>query len=421
MRLSRRLFLHQGALALAALGGPPLFLARAASAVPRAARGKVLIAVFQRGAVDGLSMVVPHAEAAYYEARPTIAIARPATGDSDAAVDLDGVFGLHPGMAPLKPLWDAGSLAVVPACGSPLATRSHFDAQDYMESGTPGVKGTTDGWLARALAMRPVRRPTAFRGVAMGPALPRSLRGEAAALALPSVKGFDVRPVRGPQAGGPDARRGFAALYEGTRDRLLRDAARETFEAMRVLRAANLEATAPAGGAQYPRSRFGEHLSQIAQLIKADLGVEIAFVESGGWDTHVAQGGERGQLANRLGDLAQGLAALTRDLGDGMADVVVLTMSEFGRTVRENGSRGTDHGHGTAMLVLGGPVRGGRVVGRWPGLTREQLFEGRDLAVATDFRDLFGEIAIRHLGVPADVRLFPGHPVDAGRFPGVLG
>lgn len=421
MSLSRRLFIKRGALALAALGGPPMCVGRVAHGAARDDRGKVLIAVFQRGAVDGLSMLVPHAEPAYYDGRPNIAIARPTPGDAESAVDLDGAFGLHPAMVPLKPLWDEGRLAVLPACGSPAATRSHFDAQDYMESGTPGAKATPDGWLARALVARPAARHTAFRGVAMGPSLPRSLRGEAGALALPSVKDVELRSTRGPAPAGPDARRGFADLYGATRDALLHDTARETFGAMRMLRNARLETLTPARGVEYPRSRFGDHLRQVAQLIKADLGVEVAFVESAGWDTHVAQGGARGPLASRLGDLAQGLAALARDLGDRMADVVVITMSEFGRTVRENGGRGTDHGRGTTMLALGGAVRGGRIVGRWPGLDRERLVEGRDLAVTTDFRDLFAEVAIRHLGVAPDARLFPGYPVDAARFPGVLG
>jgi uncharacterized protein (DUF1501 family) len=312
-------------------------------------------------------------------------------------------------MTPLRPLWEAKRLAIVHACGSPAATRSHFDAQDYMESGTPGVKSTPDGWLARGLSARPAARPSPFRAVALGPQLPRILRGEAGAIALQSVRDFDVRQEPMAEAGAVSARRGFEALYEqGVRD-LLHGTGRETVEAVRMLRAADPGRLAPAAGVEYPRSRFGESLRQIAQLIKADVGLEVAFTDSGGWDTHAAQGNERGQLANRLADLAQGLAALDRDLGDRMADVVVLTMSEFGRTVRENGNRGTDHGHATAMMAFGGLVRGGRVYGRWPGLAREQLFEGRDLAVTTDFRQLFAEVSGRHLGVAAPHALFPGY------------
>ena len=403
------------------LGGMPRFLLRAAAAQGTEARRKTLIAVFQRGAVDGLSMVVPHGDPDYYGARGAIAIARPASGQPETTVDLDGFFGLHPALSPLKPLWDARRLAIVHACGSPDITRSHFDAQDYMESGTPGVKSTADGWLARGLQATPRASSSPFRAVAMGPQLPRVLRGEAGAVAMGSIAEFDVKGEGGASmTGAVDARRGFESMYEqGVRD-LLYGTGKETFEAVKMLKAAAPQRLAAANGAQYPRGRFGDRLKQIAQLIRADVGVEVAFADVGGWDTHAAQGNERGQLANRLGDFAQGLAALERDLGDRMDDVVVLTMSEFGRTVRENGNRGTDHGHATAMLVLGGPVRGGAVYGRWPGLRRDQLFEGRDLAVTTDFRALFAEVALRHLGVGPTAPLFPGFTVKTSGFPGVL-
>jgi uncharacterized protein (DUF1501 family) len=417
---TRRSFMKRGALALLALGGPPRFLVRAALAQTRPPRPKVLIAVFQRGAVDGLSMVVPHGDPDYYAARGSVAIARPAPGRAEATIDLDGFFGLHPALAPLRPAWDDRRLAVVHACGSPDTTRSHFDAQDYMESGTPGVKSTADGWLARSLAAMPAREPTSpFRAVALGPVLPRILRGEVGAVAMSSVADFDVKEGAAPMMGAPGARAGFESLYEqGVRD-LLYGTGRETFEAVKMLKAAAPQRIAPANGAVYPRGRFGESLRQIAQLIKADVGLEIAFADVGGWDTHAGQGNERGQLALRLKEFAEGLAALDRDLGPRMSDVVVLTMSEFGRTVRENGNRGTDHGHGTAMLVLGGAVNGGRVHGRWPGLGREQLFEGRDLAATTDFRSLFTEVAVRHLGAPAGP-LFPGWSAPGGALPGVL-
>ncbi len=420
---TRRAFMKGGALSVLGVGasGLPRFLVRAASAQSGPARPKVLIAVFQRGAVDGLSMIVPHGDPDYYTARGAIAVARPAPGQPDTTVDLDGFFGLHPALAPLKPLWDDRRLAVVHACGSPDTTRSHFDAQDYMESGTPGVKATPDGWLARGLQSTPRPGASAFRAVAMGPQLPRVLRGEAGAVAMGSFADFDVKGEQGGMAtGAVDARRGFESMYEqGVRD-LLYGTGKETFEAVKMLRAAAPQRLAPANGAQYPRGRFGDSLKQIAQLIRADVGVEVAFADVGGWDTHAGQGNQRGPLANRLGDFAQGLAALDRDLGARMADVVVLTMSEFGRTVRENGNRGTDHGHATAMLVLGGPVNGGRVHGRWPGLRREQLHEGRDLAVTTDFRLLFAEVALRHLGVPAAAPLFPGFAAKGSGYPGVL-
>jgi uncharacterized protein (DUF1501 family) len=414
---TRRSFMRDGALTLLAVGSIPRFLLRTAFAEGRAARPKVLVAVFQRGAVDGLSMVVPYGEAAYYTARGSIAIARPARGASETARDLDGFFGLHPALASLVPLWADRRLAVVHACGSPDTTRSHFDAQDYMESGTPGVKSTPDGWLARALEATPVAGTSPFRAVALGPQLPRALRGDVAAVALSDVADFDVRDT---PAMIPGARRGFEALYEtGVRD-LLYGTGRETFEAVKMLRAARPQTIAPGNGAVYPRGRFGQSLRQIAQLIRADVGLEVAFADIGGWDTHAAQGNERGLLAARLKEFAEALAAFDRDLGDRMADVMVLTMSEFGRTVQENGNRGTDHGHATAMLLLGGSVRGGRVHGRWPGLRPEQLFEGRDLAVTTDFRGLFAEIAVRHLGVPLTAPLFPGLRPESAAFPGVV-
>ena len=416
---TRRTFLKGGALACVALGAAPRFLVRTALAQERAGKPKVLIAIFQRGAVDGLSMVVPHGDPDYYSSRGSIAIARPAPGTADATVDLDGFFGLHPALAPLKPLWDDRRLAVVHACGSPDTTRSHFDAQDYMESGTPGVKSTADGWLARGLAAMPAREPASpFRAVSLGAVLPRVLRGEVGAVAMSSVTDFDVRETAQPMAAGGGARQGFESLYEqGVRD-LLYGTGRETFEAVKMLKAAAPQRLAPANGAVYPRGRFGDSLRQIAQLIRADVGLEVAFADVGGWDTHAGQGNERGQLATRLREFGEGLAALHRDLGPRMSDVVVLTMSEFGRTVRENGNRGTDHGHATAMLVLGGPVKGARVYGRWPGLRREQLYEGRDLAVTTDFRDLFAEVLTSHLG-PVDLAaVFPGHRVE--RMPGVM-
>jgi uncharacterized protein (DUF1501 family) len=408
MMLTRRALLLGGACALAATAGPPRFLARVAGAAE--ARGKVLVALFQRGAVDGLSMVVPHADPAYYAARPSIALPRPRRGDPTTAVDLDGFFALHPALAALQPLWDARTLAVVPACGSPDVTRSHFDAQDYMESGTPGVKSTPDGWLGRAAGALPAGG-SPFRTVALGARLPRVLRGDAGALALSSLERFDVRTASAPGV----SQRGFESLYrEGVAD-LLHGTGRETFEAVRMLKSAGATRLTPANGANYPRGRFGESLRQIAQLIRADIGLRIAFADVEGWDTHVGQGAEQGQLANRLRDFGAALAAFARDLGDRMADVLVLTMSEFGRTVNENGNRGTDHGHATTMLVMGADVRGGRIVGSWPGLAMEQRFEGRDLAVTTDFRALFHEVTVRHLGLPATAALFPGwRPAGGG-------
>ncbi|HET8575597.1 MAG TPA: DUF1501 domain-containing protein, partial [Methylomirabilota bacterium] len=261
---------------------------------------------------------------------------------------------------------------------------------------------------------------SAFRAVAMGAQLPRILRGNGGAIAMSNLGAFDVRQDMSQGSGGVNPKRGFESMYEqGVRD-LLYGTGRETFEAVKMLKAADPQRFQPENGAQYPRGRFGDSLRQIAQLIKAEVGLEVAFADSGGWDTHAAQGNERGQLAIRLKELAEGLAALARDLGPRMSDVVVLTMSEFGRTVRENGNRGTDHGHATAMLVLGGAVKGAKVYGRWPGLRADQLFEGRDLAVTTDFRHLFAEVAVRHLGVPGGAPLFPGFPTNPAGYPGLL-
>jgi uncharacterized protein (DUF1501 family) len=395
--ISRRIFLKNGGLALVSLGFAPAFLARTGAASD--ARRRVLITIFQRGAVDGLNMIVPFGERAYYDARPTLAIARPGSS-ADAAVDLDGFFGLHPRLAPLEPLFRARQLAIVHACGSPDATRSHFDAQDYMETATPGVKSTQDGWLNRYLHAREHQAATPFRAVALCPHLPRALQGTEPALAIGQIAQFGIRGELSPSS--------FESEYAAAADTVLRSTGRDAFAAVRMLKVANPTQYTPANGAEYPRSAFGQALRQIAQLVKADVGLEIAFAESGSWDHHVNEGAAVGQLATRLDDLARGIAALVRDLGDRMADVVVLTMSEFGRAVTENGNRGTDHGHGNAMMILGGPVRGGRVYGRWPGLAREQRFEGRDLSVTTDFRAVFSEVVRGHLGLESSASIFPG-------------
>jgi uncharacterized protein (DUF1501 family) len=399
---SRRVFLKNGGLALVSLGLAPEFLARTAAAAGTARR-RVLIAIFQRGAVDGLNMVVPFAEREYHAARPGIAIGAPGP-DPDSAVDLDGFFGLHPRLSPLKPLYDARHLAIVHACGSPDGTRSHFDGQDYMETATPGVKSTTDGWLNRYLHAREHQAVTPFRAVAVAPQLPRALQGLAPALAIGQIDRFGLRAGEATDA----VQSSFEREYAAAADRVLNATGREAFEAIRMMRAADPARRPPENGAEYPGSPFGQSLKEIAQLVKADVGLEIAFAESGNWDHHVNEGGATGQLGARLDDLGRGLAALVRDLGDRMQDVVILTMSEFGRAVVENGNRGTDHGHGNAMLILGGGVRGGSVYGRWPGLAPEQRHEGRDLAVTTDFRAVFTEVVQDHLGLRDTSRVFPG-------------
>jgi uncharacterized protein (DUF1501 family) len=359
-------------------------------------------------------MVVPFGERAYYSARPSIAIGRPGSGPG-AAIDLDGFFGLHPRLAPLESCFRNGQLAIVHACGSPDTTRSHFDAQDYMETATPGVKSTTDGWLNRYLHAREHQAATPFRAVALAPQLPRSLQGTAPALAIGQIDRFGIRAGRSGEMVQPS----FESEYAAAADRVLNTTSRDAFSAIRMLKEADPRRYTPANGAEYPASGYGLALKQIAQLVKADLGLEIAFAESGNWDHHANEGAATGQLANRLDDHARGIAALARDLGDRMQDVVILTMSEFGRTVAENGNRGTDHGHGNAMMILGGAVRGGKVYGRWPGLAPEQRHEGRDLTITTDFRAVFNEVVRGHLGLTDTSRVFPGFTADRnlGIFP----
>jgi uncharacterized protein (DUF1501 family) len=417
--MQRRSFVKSGALALVTLGLSPSFLRRTAFGMQVTAleKGKILICLFQRGAADALNMLVPHGEAEYYSIRPSIAIPRPSMGSREGtAIDLDGHFGLHPSLAPLKPLWDRGLLAPIVAVGSPSATRSHFDAQDYMETGTPDVKGTTDGWLNRYLAVKGTcaECDNPFRAVAMTQQTPRILEGPAETVAMNSLQEFTVR------ATGSDVQR-LEALYKTGSADLVHGTGREMFDAVKMLKAANPQKYAPANGAQYPRSQFGLRLLQIAQLIKANVGLEVAFADVGGWDTHVNQGSATGQLANRLDDFAQSIAALVTDLGDKMGDVVILTMSEFGRMAHENGNRGTDHGHAGLQFAIGGSVKGGKIHGRWPGLAREQLYEGRDLALTTDFRAVFSEIASKHLGAQKLDTLFPGYSASSHDWLGLVG
>ena len=408
--MERRAFVKSGALALVTMGLSPSFLRRTAfgAELLQAPKGKTLICLFQRGAADALNMIVPHGEKAYYAMRPSIAIPRPSGLSkgisSQASIDLDGFFGLHPALAPLKPLYDRGILAPVHAVGSPSATRSHFDAQDYMETATPDVKGTTDGWLNRYLAVKGTCdecKPNPFRAVALTQQTPRILEGPAETVAMNSLSEFTVR------AGGSQAAR-LEALYRTGSTDLVHGAGAEMFDAVKMLKAANPQKYLPRNGAEYPRSQFGQRLMQIAQLIKSDVGLEVAFADIGGWDTHVNQGSTNGQLALRLDDFAKSIAALVADLGDRMGDVVILTMSEFGRMARENGNRGTDHGHAGALFVMGGGVKGGKVHGKWPGLEQEQLHDGRDLALTTDFRAVFAEVTARHLGGTKLDKIFPG-------------
>ena len=363
-------------------------------------RNQRLVVIFQRGAADGLNVVVPHGESAYYSMRPSINIPR------NTVLDLDGFFGLHPAMASLHSLWKQRYLAVVHAAGSPDPTRSHFDAQDFMESGTPGVKATEDGWLNRALHALPEEK-SAFRAIALGPSLPRILSGSDPAVAVNNINDFGVISDLCARTGNPIANT-FEAMYEHSVDSVLHGTGQETFEAVKMLKSADPSKYTPAPGADYPRGRFSESLKQLTQLIKANLGVQVAFADIGGWDHHVNEGSTQGQIANVLRDFSQSLSAFWTDLGDLAEDTVVVTMSEFGRTARENGNRGTDHGHANVMFVMGGTVKGGKVYGRWPGLDQSQLYEGRDLAVTTDFRRVLGEAVYQHLGNKSLDAVFPG-------------
>ncbi|SEF69581.1 Uncharacterized conserved protein, DUF1501 family [Bryocella elongata] len=408
-RVSRRAFMRNGALALVGTSVVPAFLTRSiyAEMDRAAAANKKLVVVFQRGACDGLNVVVPYAEKNYYAMRPSIAI------QQKDVVDLNGFFGLHPSMAPLKPLYDQGHLAIIHAAGSPDPSRSHFDAQDYMESGTPGVKVTQDGWLNRALIDAPQSNATAFRAVALGTQVPRTLQGKIPAIAVANLQDFSVAG-RGPQTS--PISNAFQAMYDQSTDAMLHGTGQETFEAVRMLKAADPAHYTPAAGANYPNAPFGNSLKQIAQLMKANLGVEAAFADIGGWDTHQNQGAATGQLANRLTEFSKSIAAFWTDMGDEAENITLVTMSEFGRTARQNGTGGTDHGHANVMFVLGGQVKGGKVYGKWPGLSNEQLNEGRDLKVTTDFRNVLGEAAFRSLGSRDMERVFPGSKVNQSTF-----
>jgi len=401
--LTRRIFLRGSAVVMAGMGAVPCWLARAAAVEGK--KRKILVAIFQRGAADGLNIVVPFSEKRYRELRPTIAVAAPSgegningpfNGPFGPAIDLDGRFALHGAMQPLKALWDKQQLAIVEATGSPDSSRSHFDAQDYMESGTSG-KVTGDGWLNRALP--PAGKDTSpLRAVAMGKQVARTLRGEREAIAVGDPQQFNM--------GNQDAAAILESMYATSGDAQWGRTGKDAFEAMKLIQSINRSPYNPQGAQYGQGGELGRSLQQLARLIKADAGVEAAFAEVGGWDHH---GNENQQLSNMLRQFSMALAAFTQDMGDRMEDIVLVTMSEFGRTVEENGNGGTDHGHGSVMMVLGGPVQGGKVYGKWPGLEREQLFEGRDLAVTTDFRAVLGELIRGHLGQKDLGPVFPGY------------
>src|SRR6202163_46502 len=416
MSITRRIFLRNGALAVVGTTALPSFLTRAAfGAADPGVRTKRLVVIFQRGAADGLNIIVPHGEPSYYAMRPTINIPK------KSVLDLDGFFGLHPAMSAFQPLWKQKHLAIVHAAGSPDPARSHFDAQDFMESGTPGVQVTDDGCLHHALHHLAVVSPkdrSAFRAIALGPSLPRILSGKEPAVAVNNLNDFSVG---GKNPNATPMSNTFEAMYDHSVDTVLHGTGQETFNAVKTLKAADPAHYTPAANANYPKGRFADSLKQLAQLIKANLGVQVAFADIGGWDHHVNEGSTQGQIANVLGDFSQSIAAFWTDLGDLAEDTVVITMSEFGRTARENGNRGTDHGHANVMFMMGGPVKGGKVYGTWPGLDQSQLYEGRDLAVTTDFRRVIGEAVYRHLGNQNLDQVFPGFDNQTGKFLKLLG
>ncbi len=410
MNTNRRFFLRNGALAVAGTAAIPSFLVRSVLAEAATAPSGQLVVIFQRGAADGLNVVVPYREKNYYSMRPTIAI------PEKQVLDLDGFFGLHPSLASFQPLYSQGHLAIVHAAGSPDMSRSHFDAQDYMESGTPGIKSTGDGWLNRALQSEDLRHQcehTAFRALALGAQVPRTLTGKVPALAIPNLNNFAVGGHVGQASPAAGA---FEAMYSDSGDKIFHPTGEATFEAVKMLRAADPAQYKPAAGIEYPNNEFGNNMKQIAQLLKSNLGVEAAFTDVGGWDTHQNQGSVDGQLSNRLREFSDAISAFWRDMGDAGENVTVVTMSEFGRTARQNGTGGTDHGHANAMFVLGGRVRGGKVYGRWPGLADHQLNEGRDLAVTTDFRAVLGEVVSKSIGANNYEMVFPGAKIDPSHF-----
>lgn len=394
----RRQLLHFGAFTL---GGLPVSLVQA-----QGSSQKKLVVVMLRGAVDGLSVVAPYGEREYAASRPQIAL--PAPGADDGLLRLDSLFGLHPSLAPLKRRWDDGQLAFVHASGSPDPTRSHFDAQDFFESGTPGRKSTPDGWMNRLLTALP-GEPAPTRAISLGQTPPRIFAGLASVASL----GLGPKALQRRAIDDPRLQAGLARLYAG--DAQLGSTLRDTTEARSEMGRSmagegSMDAKADAGA---PSARsFAADARRLGTLIRKDAHTQLAFTAVGGWDTHVNQGAARGQLANRLASLGEGLDALCTGLGDALADTVIVVASEFGRTLRQNGNGGTDHGRGNVMWLLGGPVAGGQVLGEWPGLDTAALADGRDLAVRTDFRQVLAPVLERHLGLTetALATVFPQAP-----------
>jgi uncharacterized protein (DUF1501 family) len=403
---TRRQFLQSSAVLAGAVAWPTWMPRLAFAPAQAAPRGDTLVVVFLRGAADTLNIVVPHGEAAYYGLRPTLGIPRPDDRKAQAklrAIDLDGFFGLHPNLAPLLPAWQAGHLAPIHACGAPDESRSHFRAMELMERGVDDERGPASGWIGRLLATLNTGNHSPLRAVGLGQLPQRSLSGAVPVSALRSIADFHLG---GDAAAVAQMQAALTSLYSGGDAVSL--IGQETMSILDTLQALDPLGYAPAHDARYPNSEFGLGLRQVAMLIKAEVGLEVAAIDVGGWDTHFAQGGSEGQMANLLADLGQGLAAFHADLFDTAGRITVVTMSEFGRRVQENGSLGTDHGHGSLMLLMGGNVVGGRVGGQWPGLGPQQLVGPGDLAVTTDYRDVLAEVCLKRLNNPALGEIFPG-------------
>jgi uncharacterized protein (DUF1501 family) len=366
--------------------------------------GDILVVVFQRGGMDGLNAVIPHGDADYYHYRSSLAIPEPEDGSEQTGIDLDGFFGLHPSLRPLKDLWDEKTLAIVHAVGSPDPTHSHFDAMDYMERGTPGDKAIPTGWIGRHLQTAPWQNESPFRAIGMGGVMQAALRGPVPITTLKSIADFHLQ---GDSSRLDDLRQRLESLYR-LGSSLDADAA-ETFNAEELLGKIDIANYSPSAGAEYPDTEFGMAMKQVAQIAKAEIGLEVACVDIGGWDTHNQEGGLDGELPTLLAEFSSGLVSLYHDLGDRAKRVTVVTMSEFGRRVKENGSSGTDHGHGNCMFVLGGGVNGGKVYGEWPGLTPEKLYGPGDLDIKTDYRDVLGEVVQKRLKNPGLTEIFPNY------------
>lgn len=406
--ITRRGFVKSGGLALFGIGtgSVPAFLAKAVAAHKQQhlfQRKKVLICLFQRGAMDGLMAVTPFTDQYLKAARPSLFMSAAKTS-ANPLIDLDGRFGLHPSLRAFEPVFRENRLAIVHGIGSPNTTRSHFDAQDYMESGTPFKKGTASGWLNRAAGLLSREGATPFQAVSLTSSLPRSLYGDNPAVAISNLRDFNIQ-LRGDQTN--TVAKNFESLYAQAGSGLLKETGKESFEAMKMLQKSDIKNYKPDGNAVYPATALGNALKQIAQLIKMDVGLEVAFAESGGWDTHFNQGTANGIFARNLNDLSESIMALWTDLGVLQEDVTIMTMTEFGRTVHQNGSAGTDHGRASCNFILGNHVSGGQIHGKVAPLAPENLEDGRDLAVTTDFRSVFSEVAAKHLQLTTGKNLFP--------------